>query len=169
MQTSHASVSALIRATIFVRDLNVALRFYRALGMSESYYEGDLEHPSASAVLGFEQHYPYPIKILKVAGPNFGMLGLFQLAPEHNAQQVPIATGAARVGEVALVFYVPNLDDILPRLKQLGAAWLPKPEQFEMGSISQREVCIRDADGTLLNLVERDPNMQNLRTPEMEF
>ncbi|MBU2879005.1 MULTISPECIES: VOC family protein [Aliiglaciecola] len=169
MQTSNTNVSALIRATIFVRDLQVATQFYRALGLCESYYEGELEHPSASKVLGFQQHHPYPIKILKVAGPNFGMLGLFQLAQEHQAEQVQIATGAARIGEVALVFYVSCLDAILPKLKQLGAVWLPEPELFEMGPISQREVCIRDADGTLLNLVERSPDCQNLQGPEMGF
>ncbi|MDO6693096.1 hypothetical protein Q4574_07355 [Aliiglaciecola sp. 3_MG-2023] len=165
----NPNVSALIRATIFVRDLQIATQFYRALGLSERYYQGELDHPSANAVLGFEQHHPYPINILKVAGPNFGMLGLFQLSKEHQAEQLQIATGAARIGEVALVFYVSSLDDVLPKLKALGAAWVPEPELFEMGHISQREICIRDADGTLLNLVERSPEFQNLDSPEIDF
>jgi catechol 2,3-dioxygenase-like lactoylglutathione lyase family enzyme len=169
MQKSTPAVSALIRATIFVRDLQKACHFYQALGLHESYYEGVLDHPSASAVLGFKQHHPYPIKILKVSGPNFGMLGLFELAPEHQAEQTTVATGPARIGEVALVFYVPSLDDTLRKLKALGALWMPEPELFEMDHISQREICIRDVDGTLLNLVERNPAMQQLVGPEMDF
>lgn len=169
MQHSTADVSALIRATIFVRDLQRACDFYRALGLQERYYEGVLAHPSASAVLGFKHHHPYPIKILKVAGPNFGMLGLFELSAEHQAEQTSVATGPARIGEVALVFYVSSFDTLLPKLKTLGAGWMPEPELFEMGHISQREICIRDIDGTLLNLVERNPKLQHLVGPEMEF
>lgn len=37
-----ADVSTLIRATIFVRDLDRATHFYRTLGLSDVYYEGVL-------------------------------------------------------------------------------------------------------------------------------
>ncbi len=169
MASSSAPVSALIRATIFVRDLDKSVAFYRALGLTESYYDGVLDHPSASTVLGFAEHHPYPIKILKVAGPNFGMLGLFQLSAEHQAGVTDPTIGPARAGEVALIFYVPNLDDTLPKLRAAGALWLPEPVVFELGHISQREVCIRDCDGTLVNLVERDPAEQEKIGAEMAF
>ena len=42
--------SALIRATLFVRDLERSTAFYGAMGLTEVYYEGLLEDPSASAL-----------------------------------------------------------------------------------------------------------------------
>ncbi|WP_317928563.1 VOC family protein [Halioxenophilus sp. WMMB6] len=162
-------VSALIRATIFVRDLARSINFYRELGFNQTYFRGELEHPSATAVLGLQHHHPYEIAIVKVAGPNFGMLGLFQLAAEQQAHSLPLYNGPARTGEVALIFYVAALDEVLPKLKAAGALWLPEPQLFELGPIRQREVCLRDCDGTLINLVERDPALQNISGPELEF
>lgn len=135
--------------------------------LSESYYEGGLDHSSASFVLGFKACHPYPVKILKVAGPNFGMLGLFQVAHELQAEQLPLAIGPARIGEIALVFYVPSLEYTLPKLKELGQ--FGEPQLFKSEHISQREICIRDADGILLNLVEDQPAFQHLNAPEMNF
>ena len=168
MSENLTSLSALIRTTIFVRDLENSLFFYRSLGLDQTYYRGCLDHPSASSVLGLD-YQPYDIAIIKVAGPNFGMLGLFQLAPEQMALTTEIVTGPARIGEVALVFYVQSLDEVLPKLAEAGALWLPEPELFELGDIKQREVCVRDCDGILLNLVERDPHLQNLSGPELDF
>ncbi len=63
---NNMSTSALVRATIFVRDLTKASQFYHALGFNQCYYQGVLDHPSACQVLGFGECYPYPVKILKV-------------------------------------------------------------------------------------------------------
>lgn len=167
-KTSLADVSALVRATIFVRNLDRSAAFYTALGLSESYFDGVLEHPAASGLLGFSNHHQYLIKILKCPGPNFGMVGLFQLDPGHGADTLPIADGAARIGEVALVFYVPDLDYTMPRLVSAGATWAPAPQRFEIGHLSAREVCMRDCDGTLINLVERDPADQHKTSPDVE-
>jgi catechol 2,3-dioxygenase-like lactoylglutathione lyase family enzyme len=165
---AEADVSALIRATIFVRDLERSVGFYRALGLTEAYYDGVLDHPSASTLLGFRSHHPYPITILKRPGPNFGMVGLFQLDPAHGAECMVIADGPARIGEIALVFYVANLDRVMPALVDAGARWAPAPQRFEIGQLSAREVCMRDCDGTLLNLVEREPAGQNRTSPDVE-
>ena len=162
-----APVSALVRATIFVRDLERATAFYRALGFDEYYLDGVLEHPAASGLLGFSRHHPYPVKILKRHGPNFGMLGLFELQPGHGATELQPADGPARIGEVALVFYVPDLDTVMPRLVAAGARWAPAPQRFEVGELSVREVCLRDCDGTLINLVERDPAGQEKTSPDV--
>ncbi len=167
--TRDAAVSALVRATIFVRDLQRSRRFYRALGLTETYFAGYLDHPSASSVLGLVTHHPYPVEILKRPGPNFGMLGLFQLAPEQLAQALPMTTGPARIGEVALVFYVAALDAAMHSLEVAGAQWVAEPQRFELGPIAQREACLRDCDGTLLNLVERPPAEQEKAGPEMDF
>lgn len=169
MTESMPPVSSLIRASILTRDIERATAFYRALGLGETYYEGLLDDPSASFVLGLTEHRPYHVRILKRPGPNFGMVGLFQLDAGHGAEVLPIATGPARIGEVALIFYVPSMADTLAALRAAGAVWSPEPILFVMGHRAQAEVCLRDCDGVLLNLVETDPAQQERTRPEMEY
>ncbi len=161
--------SALIRATIFVRDLDRATAFYRALGLSETYFEGMLDHPSATSILGFTDHRPFRIRIVKRPGPNYGMVGLFEMDAEQTAEAVPAATGPARFGDVALVFYVTDIHATLIALRAAGASWSPEPEAFVMEHRSQLEVCLRDCDGVLLNLVETDPSQQERTRPELDY
>lgn len=154
--------SALIRATLFVRDLERSTAFYGALGLNEVYYEGLLEDPSASALIGFELHWPYPVRILKAMGPNFGMVGLFQLDARHEAEVIPPAAGPARIGEAALIFYVARLDEAVARLTAAGATWIGPKHVFRLPHRAQAEISLRDPDGVLVNLIERDPSEQNL-------
>ncbi|WP_199554250.1 VOC family protein [Sandaracinobacteroides hominis] len=155
-------VSALIRGTIFVRDLDRAARFYAALGFDEVYYEGVLTDASASTILGFAGYGPLAVRIVKSGGPNYGMIGLFRIDPALSPDVVPMASGPARIGEVALVFYVRSMAETLAALRAAGASWSPEPELFVMPHRAQQEVCLRDPDGVLLNLVETDPAEQEL-------
>lgn len=155
-------VSSLIRGTIFVRDLDRASAFYAALGFTEVYYEGVLNDPSASTILGFSNHGPLSVRIVKSGGPNYGMIGLFKIDESLMPDTVAPATGPARVGEVALVFYVASMDRTLAALRAAGATWSPEPEMFRMPHREQPEVCMRDCDGVLLNLVQNDPAEQEL-------
>lgn len=153
-------VSSLIRGALFVRDLERATAFYAALGFTEIYYQGVLTDPSASTILGFDDHGPLSVRIVKSGGPNFGMIGLFLIDPALEPGQLPPAPGPARIGEVALVFYVRDMDVTLPALRRAGASWSPAPAMFRMPHRAQREVCLRDPDGVLVNLVETDPAEQ---------
>lgn len=166
--TDHPS-SALIRSTIFVRDLERATQFYRAIGLTETYFEGKLDHPSATQILGFSDPRPFEIRIVKRPGPNFGMVGLFKLADGTTDEEIPVAMGPARIGEVALVFYVTDMAATMARLRALGATWAPEPQLFAMEHRSQLEVCIRDCDGVLINLVETDPAQQERDRPELDY
>ena len=161
--------SALIRATIFVRDIARSARFYRAIGLTETYFEGRLQHPSATALLGFDDPRPFDIHIVKRPGPNYGMVGLFQLAPGTAAEEIPAATGPARIGEVALVFYVTDIMATMSALRALGATWAPQPQVFAMEHRQQLEVCLRDPDGIFVNLVETDPAQQERTRPELDY
>ncbi|PXA99303.1 hypothetical protein DMC47_04060 [Nostoc sp. 3335mG] len=155
-------VSALIRGTIFVRDLDRATAFYSALGFEQVYWEGVLTDRSASTILGFSDHGPLAVRIVKRGGPNYGMIGLFRIDPALEPVAPPPRTGAAQIGEVALVFYVRDIHATLAALRAGGATWSPKPELFRMDHRAQLEVCLRDPDGVLLNLVETDPAEQEL-------
>ena len=159
-------VSALIRASIFVRDLDRAAAFYAALGFNEVYYEGHLCDPSASTILGFTDHAPLAVRIVKSGGPNYGMIGMFKVNQMLRPDVIARAAGPARIGEVALVFYVPSMADTLYALRSAGATWSPEPKTFRMPHRAQQEVCLRDCDGVLLNLIETDPSEQELSTRE---
>lgn len=161
--------SALIRSTIFVRDLDRATAFYRALGLTETYFEGTLQHPSATSILGFSDHRPFRIHIVKRPGPNYGMVGLFEMDPAQTTDALPSATGPARFGEVALVFYVTDIHATLKALRAAGATWSPEPESFVMEHRAQLECCLRDCDGVLMNLVETDPAQQERTRPELDY
>lgn len=166
---TNGDVSALIRGTIFVRDLKRSSAFYQALGLNEVYYEGTLEDRSACEILGFATAGPVAICILKRSGPNYGMIGLFQLDTALGAAEVDAPTGPARIGEVALVFYVREMSATLTALRLAGATWSPEPQLFRMEHRAQREVCLRDCDGVLLNLVEADPDEQNRTRAELDY
>jgi catechol 2,3-dioxygenase-like lactoylglutathione lyase family enzyme len=159
--------SALIRASIFVRDIERSTRFYRTLGLTEVYFEGRLDDPSASTVLGFEHHSAYDVRILKRPGPNYGMVGLFELAADSEAEALPPPTGPARRGEVALIFYVKSMAAAMAALRDVGATWTPEPILFKLAHRQQLEVCIRDCDGVLVNLVETDPDDQYIVESEL--
>jgi len=62
---------------------------------------------------------------------------------------------------VCLVFYVSDMTRTLAALRAAGASWSPEPQLFVMAHRSQAEVCLRDPDGILINLVETDPAEQD--------
>ena len=151
------AASPLVRAALFVADLGRATAFYRALGLTETYFEDELDDPSATACLGVPGETRVRARVLKRPGfPNFGMVGLFELT-EPAPEALPPPAGPPRVGEAALVFYVSDMDAALAALRALGAGWSPPPTLFRLHNLVQREVCLRDPDGVLLNLIEADP------------
>lgn len=150
-------VSALIRSAVFCSDLDRSTAFYRALGLDAVYYEGDLDPASSQGALQVPSGSTLRCRILKrgADAANFGMVGLFQLTP--LPEPLPSPVGPPRLGETALVFYAQPFMDILNAARDAGATWSPDPVTFTMPHRSQMEVCLRDPDGVLINLIDRDP------------
>ena len=46
--------------------------------------------------------------------------------------------------------------EVLTAAREAGATWSPDPITFTMPHRSQLEVCLRDPDGVLINLIDRD-------------
>lgn len=156
---THA-ISSLIRSALFVRDLDRSSAFYAALGFDSVYYAGELDGASAREVLGLPDLQRCRCRIVRPEGrPNFGMIGLFEVTPAPEA--LPAAAGPPRLGETALVIYATPVDAAVKAARAAGASWSPDPILFVMPHRSQREVCLRDPDGVLINLVERDPAEQD--------
>lgn len=161
---AHA-ISSLIRAAVFVRDLDRSTAFYRALGFDTVYYEGELDPASTAAALHTPASTTARCRILKNAGaPNFGMVGLFEL-DGPPLEPLPFAYGPPRLGETALVFYARPINAAVAAARKAGASWSPDPSLFVMPHRQQKEVCLRDPDGALINLIERDPAEQNSTQP----
>ncbi len=151
------AVSPLVRAALFVRDLERSSKFYEALGFEGAYYEGELDGPSLRATLRLPEGATGRCRILKRddADPNFGMIGLFEIRGglDHIARHHT----SPHIGEVALVLYCDSMDATLDAARRFEALDVWDPVLFTMPHRSQREVCLRDPDGVLINLIERAP------------
>jgi len=158
-------VSSLIRSAVFCSDLERSTAFYCALGLDAVYFEGDLDPESSQGALQVPAGSTLRCRILKrgVDAANFGMVGLFELTPQP--EPLPAPAGPPRLGETALVFYAQPFMAVLTAARDAGATWSPEPITFAMPHRSQMEVCLRDPDGVLINLIDRDPAEQFLTAP----
>ncbi len=157
-------ISSLIRSAVFVSDLQRSTIFYRALGFTSVYFEGELDGPSTAAALKTPLTTTCRCRILRPEGrPNFGMIGLFELTPAQEA--IPRGDGPPRLGEVALVLYATPIHAAVEAARAAGASWSPDPSLFVMPHRQQYEVCLRDPDGVLINLIDRPPSEQDRTAP----
>lgn len=154
-----ARLSPMVRAALFVRDLEASTRFYRdLLGLEECWYEGDLSDGNAHALLGMPAGTAVRARILKAPGPAWGMVGLFEL---NDPRPLAVARDASRanLGESCLVFYCADLDPVVEQLETAGYPVLCPPLVLRLaGQDRQREMCCRDPDGIMINLIEWDPD-----------
>ena len=95
--------SPLIRAALFVRDLDRATAFYRdVFGFDTVYYEGVLDHPATAQIIGSVSDARVECRIIRGDGPNFGMVGLFHVSPQPP--DLERSHAGVNLGEAVLVF-----------------------------------------------------------------
>ena len=94
----------------------------------------------------------------------WGMVGLFEITnPQPPA--VSRQRDSINQGESCLVFYCSDLDPVTDALRAGGHTILCEPVRLRIGEqVKQREMCFRDPDGALINLIEWDP--EEARRPE---
>jgi catechol 2,3-dioxygenase-like lactoylglutathione lyase family enzyme len=154
-------ISSLIRAAIMVRDLETSTMFYRALGLTETFYEGTLDAASTDAVLHVGAEATTRCRIVRpVDRPNNAMVGLFEIR-DAEMEALPPRGPRPAVGEIALVFYVADIEDTCHAARLSGASWVGVPATFVSPHRQAREVTMRDPDGVLVNLIERDLSEQD--------
>lgn len=151
-------VSPLVRTALFVSDLARSVRFYRDfLGLESQYLDiTDLSASSAMRLLRFPETAHMRATILKAPGPNYGMVGLFELTgvPRREASDPhphPL------IGESVLVFYCADVPAKLSRLEEFGGTLLAPAAKFHLPGASFEpvtEVVFRDPDGFAVNLIE---------------
>lgn len=156
-QLPQPPVSPLVRAALRVADLERSKRFYAAIGFTDTYFEGALDADVVPNLLGVAASARTRCAILKTPGqPNFGMVGLFHIDEPQPLRRPSAGTGF-QVGEVALVFYVADIDASLTTALLNGGSRVSGPLQLVMPHRAQPEAMLRDPDGVLINLVARPP------------
>jgi catechol 2,3-dioxygenase-like lactoylglutathione lyase family enzyme len=153
------TTSPMVRTALFVADLERSTRFYQdVLGLAEIWYEGDLSSGNANELLGMPAGSYTKARILKADGPEWGMVGIFEVS---NPTPPDLSRDASQInqGETCLVFYHANLDDVTAKLNAGDHHILCAPLLLNMeGKGRQREMTFRDPDGVLINLIESDPD-----------
>jgi catechol 2,3-dioxygenase-like lactoylglutathione lyase family enzyme len=149
----------MVRAAIFVRDIDRSAAFYGGvLGMDVTYWEGPLAHPAVPLLLGTSPEASVRARIVQVPGPSFGMVGLFEVTPPPPA--VAKRADGVNLGEAVLVFYSADLDPITQRLTAGNHRILCPPTFLQVSPTrGQREMTCADPDGFLVNLIERDERL----------
>lgn len=148
-------LSPLIRAAIFVTDLERSCAFYESvLGLRQVFWEGRVAGRGLEALLALEPGSAARARIYSADGSTFGMVGLFELSPPPAGQPVsPDSRPCA--GQTCLVFYCTDLDEVLRRLAAINHAVTCPPTALDVpGRLPQREMSFRDPDGVLVNLIE---------------
>ena len=155
-------LSPMVRAAVFVSNLERSRAFYEdVLGLEEVFLEGELSDGNIHDVLGVAEGTKTRAVILKVPGPAFGMVGLFELsnpAPPRFA----IDHNAPNIGEMSMVFYCDDLNPVFARLQEDGHTIVAPPLALRRsGFVKQREMIFRDPDGAMINLIEWDPDRED--------
>ena len=163
-----SEISALVRTAIMVRDLKKSSDFYRnVLGVADQRFAGTIEDPRVSKLLGIDPDTRVHAEILKVEGPPFGMIGLFEIDPLPEAPPRP--KGGCHVGETCLVFYCADLGALTDRLTAGGHEIVSGATEISVrAGHSSSEMIFRDPDGVLINCIERDPQAIWEEYPELK-
>ncbi len=155
-----SDVSPLIRAAVFVSDLEKSIKFYTdVLGYEEIFFKGDLGEPFISKLLGMPDTSFTRAIILKQAGPSFGMIGLFETT-KPVPPELTKSHGGCHIGEICMVFYCSDLQETCEKLARYGSTIIAEPEILDIEAIpgrGQREMTFLGPDGEMFNFIEMDP------------
>lgn len=152
--------SPLIRTAVMVHSIARSRVFYeQVLGLTGTYLNADLTDTVSQKLLGLPAGAGVRALILKPPdidgrpAPDFGMIGLFEIAAAPEPPTPPRHDGL-RYGEAVLVFYVADLTAALDAVVRTGGRLMTGPETFAIPGVSVREAIVRDPEGVAVNLVE---------------
>ena len=151
-------VSSLVRAALFVSDLERSEFFYKSvLGIGESFAENGTQNKEFAELLGVKATSYIRYSILKIPGPARGMIGLFQVT-EPRIPSVKRDLLTSNVGDVALVFYTDNIMALKQKLDDHDSQFICPPTILSVRKETRSlEMTFRDPDGIMINILEKDP------------
>ncbi len=165
--SSLQQISPLVRCALMVRSLDRSRRFYKEfLGLTETFLPpSDMSATAAPGLLKLPPNTSLRATILKVPGPNYGMLGLFEIGEERPD---PVHRNRIELGETVLVFRCSDVKKKLARLEEFGGRLVSSPATFHLPGASfapLTETILRDPDGFAINLIQADPSVAYDSTP----
>ena len=155
------------RVTLWVRDVEAALRVYRdALGL-QVIEDKSLAGPGIAGLIGLKQA---SLRIVHLAAPGMehGWVGLYALSdadPAPAQPALPRPDGFPRHGQATVVLTVEDMPAIVPRLRVTdGVQFVPEPVEYRKTTGGDatppglyREVIFFDPDGVPVSLLEYQP------------
>jgi catechol 2,3-dioxygenase-like lactoylglutathione lyase family enzyme len=154
-------ISPMIRAALNIENLERSRAFYEnVLGLKDVFFEGPIPDSNVWELVGAPKSIETRVVILKAKGPTTGMVGLFEITNPLQPRMKPVQAGL-HLGEVCLVFYCDDLDEVTKLTPQYGGTVVCPPVPLLVGEwIKQREMTLRDPDGIPINLIEWDPDSE---------
>ncbi len=149
-------VSQMVRAALMVSDLERARDFYEdVLGLTEVYSAGTAVGGNMYALMGVPETVTTRACVLQIPGkPSYGMVGLFEVKQPAPPALPRVGTGC-NIGEMLMVFYCEDLDEITRKMNQRGLPIVAGPIPLRIrGHVKQREMTICGYDGEKINLIE---------------
>lgn len=151
------SVSAMNRATIFVRDLDKSLQLYRDLLGLKIRVEALTEGERINQIMGTEGLALRAV-ILQSGDSIVGNIGIYEIIGDDRSTLPPPSDRNDTVtGDVAVVFATNDMDAITEQVRAAGYTLISPPMVLyprEDAEVQTREMLFRDRDGVLVNLIE---------------
>jgi catechol 2,3-dioxygenase-like lactoylglutathione lyase family enzyme len=150
------------RVSVFCRDLESSLAFYRDLLGLVPVEEKTIEGAAAGALL---QLPPCRMRIalLAVEASAEPVLGLFEVSGVE-LDTVDYPSGSVGFGQTAILFATQEFDAVHARLEAAGARFLTPPVRYPRRTASARspaglyrEMIVRDPDGQLVGIMQIEP------------
>lgn len=150
--------SPLLRAAISVRSLERSLQFYEHLfDFKEQYSRSEGTKDFIATLTGRPPGTYLKAEIRKQPGPNFGMIGLFELDPAPPPMLID--RKSVQLGEVGLFFYHRRLSWVLDELPKYGGELICGPIELEIPGARFMQAMISDPDGVRIGVLDRDPRL----------
>ena len=150
-------VTAMHRATIFVRDQERSLELYRDLLGMRVFFDNYWDNDSINAIMATQGE---TLRAVALEGNEglYGKLGLYQLSVASVARAgPPDRSSVTHVGDFAVVFVTDQIDGLTARLREAGHPIVSEPSALWHSpdyEVQAREMLFRDPDGVLVNLVQ---------------
>jgi catechol 2,3-dioxygenase-like lactoylglutathione lyase family enzyme len=153
-----ASVSPLNRTALLVADVDVSSEFYsEVLGLEMFSTERAIPAPILPQLVRLLGGPPSGVtryRFFRSGASTSGWVALFEVKPPPPAIHIS-RLDQMNIGEACLVFFHPDLDTLIPRMKAHGAIIIGGPEKLVVGRGDQREIIVRNREGTLFNFIEK--------------
>ena len=148
-------LTPMLRASVFVRDIDESLKLYRDILGLKPRIERVLEGDEVNAVLGTRGR-AVRVAILQSGDTLVGNVGLFSFVGDDSPP--PERRTEVRTGDTAFIFITTDIHGIYERVRDAGYAIVSPPMVLFPDPQAEQEdleMLFFDADGVGINLIQR--------------